>query len=123
MAYKADLWPTRETFLKHTHIHKYTHTHESILSIQQIHWVKTVILCHKKLRQDEVDVLPSWGFAGRGLDIFSIYISNIFPFPGLPFRNPLSHLPSPSFMRVLPPTLLPSCPCIALHWGIKHTQA
>jgi hypothetical protein len=27
------------------------------------------------------------------MDIFFIYISNIFPFPGLPFRNPLSHTP------------------------------
>jgi hypothetical protein len=38
------------------------------------------------------------------LDIFFIYISNIFSFPGLPFGNPLP--PSPKSMRVLthPPT-------------------
>ena len=41
---------------------------------------------------------------------FFIYISNIFPFPGLPFRNSLPHLPIPASMRVLhhlPPPLFP----------------
>jgi hypothetical protein len=35
------------------------------------------------------------------LDIFFIYISNVFPFPGFLFRNPLSHLSFPVSMRVL----------------------
>ena len=36
------------------------------------------------------------------LDIFFIYISNGFPFPGLPFRTPYPILPPPASMRVLP---------------------
>jgi hypothetical protein len=34
--------------------------------------------------------------------IFFIYISNVFPFPGLPFRSPLSHSPPPASVRVFP---------------------
>jgi hypothetical protein len=36
------------------------------------------------------------------LDSFFIYISNVFPFPGLPFRTLLSHPTSPASMRVAP---------------------
>jgi hypothetical protein len=36
------------------------------------------------------------------LDIFFIYTSNIFPFPGLPFENPLSHPPSPCLYEGTP---------------------
>jgi hypothetical protein len=35
------------------------------------------------------------------LDNFLIYTSNVFPFPVLPFGNPLSHLSPPASMRVL----------------------
>jgi hypothetical protein len=58
--------------------------------------------------------------------IFFIYISNVFPCPGLPFRSLLSHLLSAS-MRVLPhpPShpLLSSYPDIPLHWSIKYPRA
>jgi hypothetical protein len=38
------------------------------------------------------------------LNIFFIYISNVFPFPGLPFGNPLSH-PTPClYDGASPPT-------------------
>jgi hypothetical protein len=37
------------------------------------------------------------------LDIFFIYISNVFPFPGVPFRNPHPILPPHAFMTVHPP--------------------
>ncbi|EDL07812.1 mCG144580, partial [Mus musculus] len=59
------------------------------------------------------------------LDNLFIYISNVFPFPGLPFRFPSGLLPypSPDSMRVLPPPLRFSCPGIPLHWGIEHPQA
>jgi hypothetical protein len=36
------------------------------------------------------------------LDIFFIYISNVFPFPGLPFGTPISHPSSPASMSVRP---------------------
>jgi hypothetical protein len=35
----------------------------------------------------------SLSFIFRKLDILFIYISNVFPFPGLPFGNALSHYP------------------------------
>ena len=60
------------------------------------------------------------------LDIFFIYISNVFPFPGVPFRNPLSDPPSSCLYEGASPTthrLLLSHPGIPLHWGIKHPQA
>ena len=62
------------------------------------------------------------------LDIFFIYISNAFPFPGLPTLEISYYIPPPpAFMRVLtpPPTypLLPSHPGIPLHWGIEPPQA
>ena len=57
------------------------------------------------------------------LDIFFIYMSNVIPFPGLPSGNPLSHLSSPCLYEGTPHPLLPSCPGIPLHWGIKHPQA
>jgi hypothetical protein len=62
---------------------------------------------------------------GEGLDIFFIYISNVFPFSGLPFGNPLSHPSSPCLNEGVPPThpLPSSCPGIPLYWGIKHPQA
>ena len=65
-------------------------------------------------------------------DIFFIYISNVFPFPGPSFRKPLSHPSSPCFYDGdPPPTHLPThspthsylLPRISLHWGIKHPQA
>jgi hypothetical protein len=56
------------------------------------------------------------------LDIFFIYILNVFPFPGLPFRNSLCHPPSTCLYRVLlhPPT--PATPGIPLYWD-KYPQA
>jgi hypothetical protein len=59
------------------------------------------------------------------LDISFIYISIVFPFPGLPFGNPLSHPPSPCLCEIVPsPThqFLSSCPGIPPHWGIEHPQ-
>jgi hypothetical protein len=50
------------------------------------------------------------------LDIFFIYISNFIPFPGFPYKNPLSHPPSPC-SPTHPFMLL--CPGIPLHWGIE----
>jgi hypothetical protein len=43
------------------------------------------------------------------LDIFFIYISNVFTFPGLPFGNPLSHPLSPCLYKGAPPPTH-SCP-------------
>jgi hypothetical protein len=43
-------------------------------------------------------------------DIFFIYISNFFSFPGLPFGNPLSYSPPPVSMRVLSHTPTPILP-------------
>jgi hypothetical protein len=37
------------------------------------------------------------------LGIFFIYISNVFPFPGLPFGKPLFHLPFPCLYEGVPP--------------------
>jgi hypothetical protein len=58
------------------------------------------------------------------LFIFYIYISNCFPFTGLPFRNPLSHPLPPALWGCVPSHPFPSsCPGITLHWGIEHPQA
>jgi hypothetical protein len=58
-------------------------------------------------------------------NIFFIYISNVFLFPGLPFRNPLSHSPSPCLYEGLTSThpFPSSRPGIPLHQGIKYPQA
>jgi hypothetical protein len=59
------------------------------------------------------------------LDIFFIYISNVFPFQGLPFRTPLSH-PLPLSLGGCSPYTHPppfSLPGIPLHWGIEDPQA
>jgi hypothetical protein len=58
------------------------------------------------------------------LDIFFIYISNVFPFPGLPFETPLSIPLPPASEGAPPPTLLLLSfqLGISLHWGIKDTQ-
>ena len=42
-----------------------------------------------------------------------------------PLRNPLSSPPSPCFYQGAPPPthpLLPPCPGMPLHWGIKPSQ-
>jgi hypothetical protein len=57
------------------------------------------------------------------LDIFFIYISNVFPFPGLPFRKLLSLPCSPCLYKGAPPPSHPlpsSHPGIPLQGGIKH---
>jgi hypothetical protein len=57
--------------------------------------------------------------------IFFIYISNVFTLPGLSFRTPLSHPPSPCLYEHAPPPTNPlpsSHPGIPLHWGIEHPQ-
>jgi hypothetical protein len=36
------------------------------------------------------------------LDILIFYISKVIPLPGFPSGNPISHTPSPAFMRVIP---------------------
>jgi hypothetical protein len=62
----------------------------------------------------------------KEVDIFFIYISNVFPFPGLPFGNPLSHSLFPCLYENAPaPTypLLSSRPGITIHWGIKQSLA
>jgi hypothetical protein len=51
------------------------------------------------------------------LDIFFIYISNVFPFSDIPLRNPTSHHPFPCLYEGA------FYPGIPLHWGIKHPQA
>jgi hypothetical protein len=53
------------------------------------------------------------------LDIFSIYISNVIPFPYFPSESPL--LPNPSPCSLTYPLRLP-CPGIPLQWGIKPSQ-
>jgi hypothetical protein len=45
-----------------------------------------------------------------GLDIFFIYISNVFPFSGLPFRKSYPIPPPPASMRVLPHPPTPVIP-------------
>jgi hypothetical protein len=59
------------------------------------------------------------------LDIFFLYISNVFPFPGLPFGNSYPIPPPPTSMTVLPhpPIHSSSHPGIPTHWGIEHPQA
>jgi hypothetical protein len=59
------------------------------------------------------------------LDILFIYISNIFLFPGLLFRNPLSHPLSASMSVLSHPPIHSSLPTpgIPLHRGIEHPQA
>jgi hypothetical protein len=54
---------------------------------------------------------------------FFIYVSNVFPFPGLPFRNPHSIPPSPASMRVLPHLPIHShLPAMALSYtGVWNT--
>jgi hypothetical protein len=44
-----------------------------------------------------------WMNAFLLLEIFFIYISNIFPFPDLPFRNPFSYPTSPCLYKGAPP--------------------
>jgi hypothetical protein len=57
------------------------------------------------------------------LDIFFIYISNVFPFQVSPSETP-SHLPSPYLYEGPPPSPIPIFPTgITLHWGMVHPQA
>jgi hypothetical protein len=42
------------------------------------------------------------------MDILSIYISNVIPFPNSPSLKPLSHPPSPCFYEVVLPTSRPT---------------
>jgi hypothetical protein len=51
------------------------------------------------------------------LDIFFIYISNVFPFPSFPSENPLS--PHPLLPN--PPTPIPG-PGLPLYWAIEPSQ-
>ena len=56
------------------------------------------------------------------MDVCFISISNVFPFPGLPFGNPLSFPPSLCLYEGAPPSTYPlpsSHPGIPLPWGIK----
>jgi hypothetical protein len=56
------------------------------------------------------------------LVILFIYISNAISLPGFSSAHPLSHPPSACCYEGAPPythSLLPHCPCIPLHWGIK----
>jgi hypothetical protein len=79
----------------------------------------------RRLKILESHMLDFFLFFKILLDIFFIYTSNVFLFPGLPFRTP--HLiPLPCLYKgVAPPTcLLPSsCPGIPLIGGIEHPQA
>jgi hypothetical protein len=60
------------------------------------------------------------------IGIFFIYISNVIPLHGFPFKEPLYPSPPPASMRVFlhPPThpLLPTHPGIPLCWGIEPSQ-
>jgi hypothetical protein len=51
--------------------------------------------------------------------MFFIYISNLFPFPGFPSENSLSH--PPMLYSTTNPLLLP-CLGSPLHWGIESSQ-
>jgi hypothetical protein len=53
------------------------------------------------------------------LDIFFIYISNVIPFPGFPFKNPLS-LPHSPCSPTHP--LLLHGPGVPLYWGMEPSQ-
>jgi hypothetical protein len=56
------------------------------------------------------------------LVISFIYISNVIPFLVSPLETPYPIFPPPASMRVPPHPLLPPCPGISLHWGIKPSQ-
>ena len=78
--------------LKEQKIHSHHHsTHILELDVRKI-WVHIIIFFQK---------LCCWyGWSASMVFffywiIFFIYISNVFPFPGFPFGNPLSHPPSP----------------------------
>ena len=58
-------------------------------------------------------------------DVLFIYISSVISFPSLPSAKPLFHPLLPCFYEGAPPSthpLLPHCPSIPLHWGIKPSQ-
>jgi hypothetical protein len=66
--------------------------------------------------------LSSFSFFSFKLNIFFIYISNVFSFPGLPFRNPLSHSPSPCLYEGAPPPIHSHLPTLAfLYTGASNT--
>jgi hypothetical protein len=59
------------------------------------------------------------------LDVLFIYISNVIPFPNVPWATSLSHLALPCFHEGAPlPTysLLPHYPSIPLLWDIKPLE-
>jgi hypothetical protein len=61
----------------------------------------------------------------KKVDILFVYISYVISFPGFPSASPLPYTPSPCFYEGAPlPThsLLPHCPSIPLHWGIKPSK-
>ena len=56
----------------------------------------------------------------------NFFFSNVFPFPGLPFGDPLFHSPSLCLYEGAPPPTHPlssSHPGIPLHQGVEHPQA
>jgi hypothetical protein len=54
--------------------------------------------------------------------IFFIYISNVFSFPGFPFRNPLTHPPSPCLYEGAPLSTHSYLPALAFPYnGASHT--
>ena len=64
-----------------------------------------------------------FGWLGFFIEYFLYLHFKCFPFPGLPFRNPLSHSPIPASITVPPPPtypLLSFLSGIPLHWGIEH---
>lgn len=58
--------------------------------------------------------------------IFYVFtFQDVTPFPSVPSGTSLSHFPSPYFYEDAPRLtylLLPHCPSIPLHWGIKPSQ-
>jgi hypothetical protein len=67
-------------------------------------------------------------FSPFWLDIFFIYISNAFPFLGVPFRNHVSHPLPPASMRVLPlhlttPVFPPWLSPTLGHWTLSGLRA
>ena len=53
---------------------------------------------------------------------FFNYISNIFPFPGLPFRNPLSHPPFPCLYEGAPPPTHSCLPAMTFTYAIASNS-
>ena len=102
-----NMWASSEPSSPTTASPEYTNTPENQEADLKSYLMKIIESFKEDINNSLKERQKNTGKQVLGLSIYFIYITNAFPFPGLPSTNPLSYHPSPCLCDSTPPRASP----------------